>query len=440
MNIYHPSIDRYKKYRPTATPALVCIGPEEGCFYSGLFIWSRKIDTNIRLNNAQNSAVANKDVRIYNAYQDNTKYYDVNDFTSLSDNTSLPPLDQGQNGCCQLMPYMHQIQNSLNFPVDIGSLISCLGTSAPPNTPADLNQTISVSQSNTPDDASGVANFYGKLSNLLFSGECIPIYEAPANIDKCGSDGLPLGNSDLQKDKDCGCPPAKTGIKVTAKKITTPQDPRDLYGDFKKNGPRSIVLVGKDLGKLWLHHNGHNNWNDLRDLYTYDIYERIESLGANPDEIMGFNNAHAVTLTNVTENSDSTYTIELTNSWGKQSNKININYEDKKDLILASTNSDAGSNYVIEITTCTPSTGSSCDEEDNDHEAACKALGYDGIDKNKDGCVCICEEDRYYSASKNRCVCKKGPDIYPCSGYESEALSTLQKTFNIVPITEITIM
>lgn len=368
VNFAHPSVEKLKDTPPNITIS------KFGLIESDR---PRRLIT-IKNKKSLNGSVAGKDVSVNGTYQ--LKSFDsIQNFKQLQVNSrGLPDISQ-QSGICQTIPFLHMIQNQLDFQMDYDSLWQCIDVNLTNNLFVNLDILISHKLFDIRNSLS-----YPKLFNLLFSpGRCFSANEIPS---KCtDKDAQPVGDPEKQN-KDCNNTCSRQ-IRITTTILPKINNEKDLCDRLNNLGPCPLGVRGLSSLKVTLLSLGGFTWEDVKDM----DFETVKSLFPKflGDGLTTIGQGHMLTITSCT---NGVFTVKNSNigdkefllSWQDIQESFTINPEAIPTLLGVELLS-----YYPVVEECSSIAKSpECEEE------VCIAAGFDGRKYNPDSdeCECYCNK------------------------------------------------
>lgn len=318
---------------------------------TGAIISGKIPKTYIKDNYSLNSSVASKDIMINNHY---STIYNI----SVSNYNNLPIINQGPNECCQLIPFIHAIQNQLNFPIDYEKFINCIPTKPSNNIPKNLLNNLQL------DTTYQVDRNYIKLFNLLYSGAC---FEVSSSKESLCQDVQTFGSL---SDECLHCGDVR-GIKITVINSIQNNNDDDCCNSIKNGNIRALSISGLPAVKLLLWNNYSNifpSWEYINNLTTQEIIDLINNSDMDDkDKNIFIGNdgllylpgvAHMLTVIDCNgQNENGEYELSIKNSMSPHTDFFTIKYGSICDIFKNSIDEFGIYNYIIKINPCDPSSG-----------------------------------------------------------------------------------
>lgn len=369
VNFAHPSVEKLKDTPPNITIS------KFGLIESDR---PRRLIT-IKNKKSLNGSVAGKDVSVNGTYQ--LKSFDsIQNFKQLQVNSrDLPDIDQ-QSGICQTIPFLHMIQNQLDFQMDYDSLWQCIDVNWTNNPLMNFYDIFIFSTLFGIKDALA----YPKLFNLLFSpGRCFSVNEIPP---KCTDEESQLVGDFEKQNKDCNNPCSRQ-IRITTKILPNINNEKDLCDRLNNLGPCPLGVTGLSSLKVSLLSFGEFTWEDVKDM----DFETVKNLlpEYERDGLTTIGQGHMLTITSCT---NGVFTVKDSNLGDKE---FLLSWQDIQESFVINPRTVATLlgkevlSYYPVVEEC-PSIAKSPECE----EAVCIAAGFDGRKYNPDSdeCECYCNK------------------------------------------------
>ena len=374
ISFAHPSVTKLKDTLPNITISK-----------SGLIESDRPRSLiTIKDKKSVNGSVAGKDVSINGTYK--LKSFDVIQNQNISfkqfglQSQNLPDISQ-QSGICQSIPFLHMIQNQLDFHMDYDSLWQCVDINWTGNLMMDFYDIVVFSTLFGIKDKLA----YPRLFNLLFSpNKCFSVNEIPP---KCtDTDPQLVGN--FEKKKDC-INPCSRRIRIITAILPNINNEKDLCDRLNNLGPCPLVVSGLSALKVQLLSDGEFEftWEDVKDM----DFETVRNLFPESERagLTTIRRGHMVTITSCT---NGMFTVKNSNigetefilSWQDIQESFVIN----PDLLSTLFGLDLLSYYPVVEECQSIAKSPECEEE------VCITAGFDGRKYNPDSdeCECYCNK------------------------------------------------
>lgn len=350
---------------------------------------------------AQHSAIAGKDVKINNVegFKLPERVNSNNDVNAQL-LISSPTFNQASNPYCVLMPFLHQIQAQLDFPIDATALLACLEEDMNnidrrfvPRPWLNFVDELAKNYGNT-DEGKQTLSAYVKLTTLLFIDICIPISKGVQN--GCQDYETILNQQYVNKKCDDACSDKyKFTTIVRENKINNNNDDIKQYID--QGIPLGISVQGRTAQLLFLYDviqdagyapNGIPiTLNDLTNYPDAVLQFVIAQLNIPRDKLLDGSIGHVITVVGYTDLDDGCVMFHIKNSWGTQGDIYYKSCSNLYDELYASAGATSAiMNFRVKVTKCDDAT-------DCEPDIGCQRFGFD---KNKevsakDECPCECD-------------------------------------------------